>query len=77
MSRAPAEVEGHIPEGVELPPARKGERALARRRRTAAYLQLAPGGLYMVIGFIVPLIIIVYTSLSTSGLFSTGGKSVF
>jgi spermidine/putrescine transport system permease protein len=77
VSRAPAEVEGHIPEGVELPPARQGERALARRRRTAAYLQLAPGGLYLVVGFIVPLIIIIYTSLSTSGLFSTGGKSVF
>jgi spermidine/putrescine transport system permease protein len=77
VSQAPAEVEGHIPEGVQLPPARQGERALARRRRTAAYLQLAPGGIYMVLGFVLPLIIIVYTSLSTAGLFTTGGRSVF
>ena len=77
MSQAPAEVEGHIPEGVELPPARQGERALARRRRTAAYIQLAPGGIYMILGFVLPLIIIVYTSLSTAGLFTTGGRSVF
>jgi spermidine/putrescine transport system permease protein len=77
VSQAPAEVEGHIPEGVELPPARQGERALARRRRTAAYIQLAPGGIYMILGFVLPLIIIVYTSLSTAGLFTTGGRSVF
>ena len=77
MSQAPAEVEGHIPEGVELPPARQGERALARRRQTAAYIQLAPGGIYMILGFVLPLIIIVYTSLSTAGLFTTGGRSVF
>ena len=77
MSQAPAEVEGHIPEGMELPPARQGERALARRRRTAAYIQLAPGGIYMILGFVLPLIIIVYTSLSTAGLFTTGGRSVF
>ena len=77
MSQAPAEVEGHTPEGVELPPARQGERALARRRQTAAYIQLAPGGIYMILGFVLPLIIIVYTSLSTAGLFTTGGRSVF
>ena len=77
MSQAPAEVEGHIPEGVQLPPARQGERALARRRQTAAYIQLAPGGIYMILGFVLPLIIIVYTSLSTAGLFTTGGRSVF
>jgi spermidine/putrescine transport system permease protein len=77
VSQAPAEVEGHIPEGVELPPARQGERALARRRRSAAYIQLAPGGIYMILGFVLPLIIIVYTSLSTAGLFTTGGRSVF
>jgi spermidine/putrescine transport system permease protein len=62
---------------MELPPARQGERALARRRRTAAYIQLAPGGIYMILGFVLPLIIIVYTSLSTAGLFTTGGRSVF
>jgi spermidine/putrescine transport system permease protein len=62
---------------MQLPPARQGERALARRRRTAAYIQLAPGGIYMILGFVLPLIIIVYTSLSTAGLFTTGGRSVF
>jgi spermidine/putrescine transport system permease protein len=62
---------------MQLPPARQGERALARRRQTAAYIQLAPGGIYMILGFVLPLIIIVYTSLSTAGLFTTGGRSVF
>ncbi len=57
MSQAPAEVEGHVPKGWN--PARaQGERALARRRQPAAYIQLAPGGIYMVRGFVLPLIII-------------------
>ena len=77
MGQAPADVKGHIPEGVELPPARAGEQALERRRRAAAYLQLLPGWLYLFIGFVIPLIIIVYTSLTTSGLFSTGGNATF
>ena len=78
MSQTTADVPGLIPEGMELPPARKGERALARRRRLAAYLLLFPGGLYLVIGFVVPLIIIVITSLSSGGgLFSTGGATTF
>ena len=39
---------------------------------------LAPGGLYLLIGFVVPLIIIVITSLSSGGgLFSTGGQTTF
>jgi spermidine/putrescine transport system permease protein len=63
---------------MELPPARQGERALARRRRAAAYGLLAPGAIYLTIGFIVPLVIIVITSLSTSGgLFSAGGATTF
>ena len=77
MGQAPADVKGHIPEGVELPPARAGEQALERRRRAAAYLQLLPGWLYLFIGFVIPLILIVYTSLTTSGLFSTGGNATF
>ena len=77
MGQAPAEVKGHIPQGVELPPARQGEHALERRRRAAAYLQLLPGWLYLVIGFVIPLIIIIYTSLTESGLFSTGGRATF
>jgi spermidine/putrescine transport system permease protein len=77
VGQAPADVKGHIPQGVELPPARAGEHALERRRRVAAYLQLLPGWLYLFIGFVIPLIIIVYTSLTTSGLFSTGGNATF
>jgi spermidine/putrescine transport system permease protein len=77
VGQAPAEVKGHIPQGVELPPARAGERALERRRRAAAYLQLLPGWLYLCVGFVIPLVIIVYTSLTTSGLFSTGGNATF
>jgi spermidine/putrescine transport system permease protein len=78
MGQTTADVPGLIPEGMQLPPARKGERALARRRQAAAYALLAPGGLYLVIGFIVPLVIIVITSLSSGGgLFSSGGQTTF
>ncbi len=38
-------------------------------RRTAL---LAPGGIYLILGFILPLIIIVYTSLQSGGLLSGG-----
>jgi spermidine/putrescine transport system permease protein len=78
VGQTTADVPGLIPEGMELPPARQGERALARRRRAAAYGLLAPGAIYLTIGFIVPLVIIVITSLSTSGgLFSAGGATTF
>jgi len=62
---------------MELPPARHGERALARRRRLAAYGMLGPGGIYLIIGFVIPLVIIVLMSLSTEGLFSSGGAPTF
>jgi len=78
VAKTASDTAGLIPEGLELPPARKGERALARRRRLAAYLMLAPGGLYLIIGFVVPLVIIVILSLSSGGgLFSSGGKTTF
>ena len=78
MAKTASDTAGLIPEGMELPPARQGERALARRRRLAAYLMLSPGGLYLVIGFLVPLVIIVILSLSSGGgLFSSGGKTTF
>ena len=38
---------------------------------------LAPGGIYLILGFVVPLVIIVYTSLTSGGLFSTGGQLTF
>ncbi len=78
MAKTASDTAGLIPEGLELPPARKGERALARRRRLGAYLMLSPGGFYLLIGFVIPLIIIVILSLSSGGgLFSTGGKTTF
>ena len=77
MSQAATDAPGAIPEGMELPPARQGERALARRRQGAAYGMLSPGGIYLVLFFVVPLIIIVYTSLTTGGLFSGGGQLTF
>jgi spermidine/putrescine transport system permease protein len=78
VDRTTADVPGLIPEGMQLPPARQGERALARRRRFAAYGLLAPGGLYLLFGFVAPLVIIVITSLSSGGgLFSSGGVTTF
>lgn len=77
MATTAGEVPGLIPEGAELPPARKGERALARRQRSAAYGLLAPGSIYLILAFVVPLIIIVITSLSSGGIFTTGGKLTF
>jgi len=76
VATTPADASGTLPE-LTRPPAREGERALARRRRTAAYGMLAPGGIYLLIGFVIPLIIIVQTSLSSGGLFSTGGRLTF
>ena len=54
------------------PPPRRGEAALAKRRRLAAYGILSPGGIYLLVFFLVPLILIVYTSLKSGGLLSGG-----
>ena len=77
MSRTTADVPGLVPGDIERPPARQGERAMARRRRAAAYGLLTPGGVYLILFFIIPLIIIVQTSLSTSDLFVGGGRLQF
>jgi spermidine/putrescine transport system permease protein len=77
VTQATTDVPGLVPGDIERPPAREGERALARRRTLAAYGLLTPGALYLVLFFVVPLILIVYTSLSTSDLFKTGGRLVF
>jgi spermidine/putrescine transport system permease protein len=55
---------------LTLPPAREGQRALERRRRKIPYLLLAPGSLYLALAFLVPLVIVVYTSLQSGGLLS-------
>ncbi len=54
------------------PPPRRGEAALARRRRLAAYGMLGPGGVYLLLFFLVPMVLIVYTSLKSGGLLSGG-----
>jgi len=54
------------------PPARRGERRLARRKRAAAYGMLTPGALYLILAFIVPMLLIVITSLQRGGVFSGG-----
>jgi spermidine/putrescine transport system permease protein len=77
VSQATADVPGLVPGDIERPPARQGERALARRRRTAAYGMLSPGGIYLILFFVIPLIIIVQTSLSSSDLFVGGGRLEF
>jgi spermidine/putrescine transport system permease protein len=58
------------PAGTEPP--RRADQALAKRQRRVAYGILAPGGIYLLIAFVVPLIIVVYTSLQSGGLLSGG-----
>jgi spermidine/putrescine transport system permease protein len=53
-------------------PPKRADQFLAKRQRRVAYGILAPGGIYLLIAFIVPLIIVVYTSLQTGGLLSGG-----
>jgi spermidine/putrescine transport system permease protein len=53
-------------------PPKRADQFLAKRQRRVAYGILAPGGVYLLIAFIVPLIIVVYTSLQTGGLLSGG-----
>jgi spermidine/putrescine transport system permease protein len=77
VTQATTDVPGLVPGDIERPPARQGERALARRRRLAAYFLLTPGTLYLILFFVVPLLIIVYTSLSSSDLFTNGGRATF
>jgi spermidine/putrescine transport system permease protein len=77
VSQTTADVPGLVPGDIKRPPARQGERALARRRRTAAYGMLTPGGIYLIVFFVIPLIIIVQTSLSSSDLFVGGGRLQF
>ena len=57
-------------EGGEPP--KRADQFLARRRRRVAYGILGPGAIYLVIAFIVPLVLVVYTSLQSGGLLSGG-----
>ncbi len=53
-------------------PPKRADQYLARRQRRVAYGILAPGAIYLTIAFIVPLILVVYTSLQSGGLLSGG-----
>jgi spermidine/putrescine transport system permease protein len=60
-------------EALRTPPQRGGGRTLGRRQRSVPYALLAPGGVYLLIGFLVPLAIVVYTSLQSGGLLDPNG----
>jgi spermidine/putrescine transport system permease protein len=60
------------PPAAPAPPPR-GDRTLGRRRRLVPYALLGPGGIYLLLGFIVPLFLVVYTSLKSGDLLSPEG----
>jgi spermidine/putrescine transport system permease protein len=60
-----------VPESSDPPPQRS-DRTLGRRRRSVPYALLAPGGVYLILGFVLPLIVVVITSLKSGGLLSGG-----
>jgi spermidine/putrescine transport system permease protein len=60
------------PPAAPAPPPR-GDRALGRRRRLVPYALLGPGGIYLLLGFIVPLFFVLYTSLKSGDLLSPEG----
>ena len=49
-----------------------GRRTLGRRRRLVPYGLLSPGGGYLVVFFLLPLVLMIYTSLQSGGLLSGG-----
>ncbi len=53
-------------------PPQRADQFLAKRRTRVAYGLLAPGAIYLTLAFIVPLILVVYTSLESGGLLSGG-----
>jgi spermidine/putrescine transport system permease protein len=56
---------------AESPPPRGG-RSLGRRKRLVPYALMAPGGMYLLLAFLIPLALVVYTSLQSGGLLSGG-----
>jgi spermidine/putrescine transport system permease protein len=62
-----------VPESSGPPPQRT-DRTLGRRRRMVPYALLGPGGIYLIVGFVLPLVLVVYTSLQSGGLLSGGFK---
>jgi spermidine/putrescine transport system permease protein len=71
LAEDPAAIEAAAEAALASPPSR-GDQALARRKRRVAYGLLAPGGIYLLLAFLVPLIMVVYTSLQSGGVLSGG-----
>jgi spermidine/putrescine transport system permease protein len=61
---------GEVPE--QAPAARESTHALSARRQSVAYCLLGPAGIWLFLFLMLPLVILVYTSLQTGGLFSGG-----
>ena len=59
-----------IAQGAEPP--KRADQVLAKRQRRVAYALLAPGAIYLALAFLVPLALVVYTSLESGGLLSGG-----
>ncbi len=57
--------------GGDEPP-KRADQFLAKRQRRVAYGLLGPGAIYLALAFIVPLFLVVYTSLESGGLLSGG-----
>lgn len=60
------------PTGGEVEPPKRADQFLAKRQRRVAYGILAPGAIVLAFAFIVPLVLVVYTSLESGGLLSGG-----
>ena len=59
-----------VPE--QAPPARRSTHSLSARRQAVGYYLLAPAGIWLFLFLVLPLLILVYTSLQSGGLFSGG-----
>jgi spermidine/putrescine transport system permease protein len=56
----------------ESEPPKRADQFLAKRQRRVAYALLTPGTLFLTLAFLVPLALVVYTSLESGGLLSGG-----
>jgi spermidine/putrescine transport system permease protein len=58
---------GEVPD--RAPPARESTHAMSARRQMVGYYLLAPAGIWLFLFLVLPLLILVYTSLQSGGLF--------
>jgi spermidine/putrescine transport system permease protein len=58
--------------GASAPDELRSERTLGARRRLVPYYLLSPGGLFLTVFFLLPLALMLYTSLESGGLLSGG-----